>query len=255
MKTTVKKWAFNLVLLSLMASCGGDNNSTGGGSSNDNINNDINNSTVSSGTASAQGFIRAFENDGFAGSGKGRRFFYRSSSSSNRNCKEKWGFLTICTSSGHGDFYQGGHREVDHKNGKVKRFNQLANYDDFGANLGAIKGRLLARMRSAQKNGDAYKCLQYFGFPEFCFSREQWADIYDECRESNNSSGSGWPPYPQTSLGCQQILSRNPVNAKSQKYVFKNDDVSFMVNLNKALGAQPTAIHYSSDGTTFVHSN
>lgn len=243
MKTTVKKWAFNLVLLSLMASCGGDNNTTDVSNEVDGIFNS--NSSSSAGTTRAQGFIDAFDKNGFAGGGQGSDYTYRSSSYSSSDCEEKWGWFTYCSSSSSGSS-NFGIREV-RSNGEIFRNSFMENHDDFGRSLNEVKETLLQRMKSARNSDGAYKCLQYSGYPEYCYTYQKWTEIYYQCRQEIESG--------YYSNGCQSIVASDPRTQTSRRYLFEgNSGVLFLVDLSKPLGAQPVSFS-TSDGRLVNYSN
>lgn len=252
MKTTVKKWALNLVLLSLMASCGGDNNATGGGSNNSPDSGFNNSSPSSSGTARSHGFIEAFENNGFAGGGVGQDFYYISNQNSSSNCDEWWIF-NYCTSSssGGGSF---GTREVTSdansaENQEIYRYGSLDGRDDWGGTLNQLKQTIVNRMKDAQNDGKAYKCLQYSGYSELCYTHQQWSEIFHYCRGSSNN-----PYYFNSSQMCMVIGDKDPRNERSKRYLFTENDLNFVIDLNEPLGAQPVSFE-STDGRVFIYDN
>lgn len=225
MKTTVKKWAFNLVLLSLMASCGGDNNATGGGgtvSDNDNLNNGVSSAT---GTATYSGFISKVENAQFEGQSADLDFFYEktSSGSNNSNCDTLWGFIEYCSYSSSGPV-SGNYRVrgIDH-NGDVIYREGLDGIDTFGDSLSEIHSRLVSRMKGAST---AYKCLN-LGHGEQCYTESEWRRRY----LARNSYGQK-----------VYFFSEDPRLAKSNRWIFKSGDFTYLVDLKRPLGAQPVGI-------------
>jgi hypothetical protein len=234
MKTTVRKWAFNLVLLSLMASCGGDNNATGSNTvnNNDNLKNGVSSAT---GTETYSGFISKVEEGHFEGQSVDRDFFFQkvSSGTQNSNCDTLWGVIEYCSFNSGSGYTSGSYRVrgID-QDGNVLYREGLDGIDTFGDSLSEIKSRLLSRMKSASK---VYKCLN-LGFGEQCYTENQWRQLYLSSQQ----------PYYYGS----NYLSKDPRKAKSSRWIFENGGFTYLVDLKRPLGAQPVGI--MKDGETFM---
>jgi|GEM_PF-4464609 hypothetical protein len=223
MKTTVKKWAFNLVLLSLIASCGGDDNSTGTGSNVVNDNSPITGdfSGTSQGARNENELINEIAAGNFSQESTQvyRAFYIKRNSSSGSGSSSFWDSFKDSFSFDfcwNGDCNNGmtnlSYRELD-----GNQFRSTVPFDNSSGSLGGLKQKLIALVQSGSR---IYKCGNYFGN----FGNFGCADL-DNIRNNSTNNNSSFV-----------------LDDRSKVFVVEKNNTQYMIDLSMPLIANPVSI-------------
>lgn len=245
MKTNLKRFALILLSAVLFAGCGKDNKASGdlgvpATTSNTGVN------SVISGTPNGARTFAEFRNEVANGNflnGNQAGFFYYSAisanSTNNSNCKSYLsGFVQFCSYNSSSISSCSGTscntlpwRRVD-TNGNITRSASFLIDIDLGNTLTSKKEILVNLMDNADKG---YKCISSLGQ---CLSEE---DIVNYCHSM----------YGFYAGNCISSLE----NEVSRVFAFDSNGYSYIVNLNKPLGANPTHIGELGGSTIYILAN
>lgn len=242
MKTTLKRFALALMLGALAASCGSDN-ATNTGDHHSGNNNNSGNINITGNSNGARTFSE-FRNEVNAGRFKngsqtGLFYFNRvTSSSNNSNCSTYLGgFFQVCSYSS-GSTCRSGNcgstrpRRLVSSDGTVT----ISNFEideDFGNTLQSRKNRLVNLMANADKG---YKCLQNIG----CLSEE---GMLNYCEWQY-----GYTWNSELISTCYENLRQQ----RSKVFAFDSNGHSYIVNLDRPLGANPTHIGKLGESEIYI---
>jgi hypothetical protein len=251
MKTSLKRVALALFLGAALTGCGGGNSTGGSNNFIDQTPTDIDAlSGNSNGVRTFSAFIREVERGRFKDGSKSGYYYYQevssqgSTSSLPSNCSRKWGIFYYCKTSYSSTSFSSGATNLPWRrvssNGDITRGNF---HDDelLGDTLRKRRDALVELMRDAT---DSRKCLTSL---QNCLNMQQ---IQTHCQSTTPPLWTqfGYRPDSHAISLCVESLE----NERTKLFVFDSNGYSYVVNLDKPIGANPTHIGKLNGNTIYV---